>query len=196
MQSPRWLIVASSALLLAALIIAAACGGGSKEEPSVSNPDEVVTATLPNPLPNPVIVGPAQVPGDTTTYTVQENDSLSAIATQFGVTVEAIMEANGITDPAALAVGQVLTIPGVSEEPPDVVAETPEPVPTSAPPAATEEPPPPSSGDVYIVQEGDIPETIAAQFGITADELMAANGITDPSSLQIGQELIIPEPQQ
>ena len=194
MQSPRWLIVASSALLLAALIIAAACRGGSKEEPTVSNPDEVATATLPNPLPNPVIVGPAQVPGDTTTYTVQENDSLSAIAAQFGVTVEAIMEANGITDPTALAVGQVLTIPGVSEEPTVAVAETP--APTSAPPAATEEPPPPSSGDVYVVQEGDIPETIAAQFGITADELMAANGITDPSSLQIGQELIIPQPQQ
>lgn len=192
MQSPRRLIVASSALLLAALIIAAACGGGSNDKPSASNPNEIATATLPNPLPNPVIVASGQVPGRSTTYTVQENDSLSAIAAQFGVTVEAIMEANAITDPTALAVGQVLTIPGAGATP-EPVSETP--APTSAPPSATEVPPPTSTGgQTYTVQEGDIPETIAAQFGITADALMAANGITDPTSLQIGQVLTIPAP--
>jgi LysM repeat protein len=42
------------------------------------------------------------------------------------------------------------------------------------------------------VQEGEYPEVIAAQYGITVDALMAANGIVDPSGLYIGQELIIP----
>ena len=45
---------------------------------------------------------------------------------------------------------------------------------------------------VYTVQEGDILYELAPQFGVTAEEIMAANGITDPHRLQIGQQLIIP----
>ena len=45
---------------------------------------------------------------------------------------------------------------------------------------------------VYTVREGDILYEIAPQFGVTAEEIMAANGITDPHRLQIGQQLIIP----
>ena len=105
------------------------------------------------------------------------------------------MAANGIVDPTALVVGQVLIIPGTDGEPvEDVLGTTVEPTST---PESTPEPTPdvePGEQTVYIVQEGDIPETIAAQFGITAEELMAANGITDPTSLEIGQELIIPNP--
>ena len=186
MQSPRWLIVASTAALLAAL--AAACGGGSNDKPSASNPDEIPTATLPATLPDPIILGEGQVPGNDTTYIVQDGDSPSSIAAQFDITAEELMAANGITDPTALVVGLELTIPGAG--PPDVLGATPEPS-----PAPTDAPPPPSGdGQTYVVQDGDIPETIAAQFGITADALLAANGITDPTSLQVGQELVIPAP--
>lgn len=181
-------------LLLAAGLSAVACGGsGDDSEP----PDlgQIPTATLPSPLPQPLIVGATSVPVQGATYTVQAGDSPSSIAEQFGITTEAIMEANGITDPTGLYVGQVLVIPGASAEPDGTPAATAEPVPTSEPqPEPTLEPEPPAEGQVYIVQEGDIPETIAAQFGITADALMAANGITDPTSLYIGQELIIPPP--
>lgn len=45
---------------------------------------------------------------------------------------------------------------------------------------------------IYIVQSGDTLSSIALRFGITADELQAINGITDPNSLAIGQQLIIP----
>jgi murein DD-endopeptidase MepM/ murein hydrolase activator NlpD len=44
-------------------------------------------------------------------YTVVEGDTLSGIATQFGVAVEDIVAANGLTDPTAISVGQVLVIP-------------------------------------------------------------------------------------
>jgi len=44
------------------------------------------------------------------------------------------------------------------------------------------------------VQAGDNPGSIAAKFGITAAALMAANGITDPRSLHVGQRLVIPLP--
>jgi LysM repeat protein len=45
------------------------------------------------------------------TYVVAEGDTLAEIAQQFGTTVEAIQAANGIEDPNAISVGQVLTIP-------------------------------------------------------------------------------------
>jgi LysM repeat protein len=42
---------------------------------------------------------------------VQKGDTLRAIADKFGVSVEALVEANEIADPNAIVVGQYLTIP-------------------------------------------------------------------------------------
>lgn len=44
-------------------------------------------------------------------HTVQSGDTLFAIAGQYGSSVDAIMGANGLTDPDYLYVGQQLTIP-------------------------------------------------------------------------------------
>jgi LysM repeat protein len=46
------------------------------------------------------------------TYTVQAGDTLSKIADQFGVALEALLQANGLNDPSAIFVGQSLVIPG------------------------------------------------------------------------------------
>lgn len=48
------------------------------------------------------------------------------------------------------------------------------------------------TGPIYIVQPGDSLYSIAARFSISLDELLAANGITDPNTLAAGQQLIIP----
>ena len=45
-------------------------------------------------------------------HVVQEGDTLSEIAKQYGVTVEAIQEVNAISDPKRLQIGQELIIPG------------------------------------------------------------------------------------
>jgi len=64
----------------------------------------------------------------------------------------------------------------------------PEPTPWLTPtPTAT-----PCIQGTYIVQEGDYIAFIAEKFGITPEEVMEANGITDPASLSIGQALVIP----
>ncbi len=56
--------------------------------------------------------------------TVQPGDSLSLIAGRYDVSMSAIMEANGITNPDLLSVGQQLAIPGVAAAPSGPAAST------------------------------------------------------------------------
>ena len=49
-----------------------------------------------------------------------------------------------------------------------------------------------TQGPVYIVQSGDTLTSIARTFGTTVDDLIAMNGIQDPSVLLPGTRLIIP----
>ncbi len=49
-----------------------------------------------------------------------------------------------------------------------------------------------SSGGNYVVQAGDTINSIASANGITAEELMKANGLTNPGTLMIGQTLNVP----
>ena len=46
----------------------------------------------------------------------------------------------------------------------------------------------------YVVKKGDTPVAIARQFGVSVDELLKTNNITDPRSLQVGQTLKVPTP--
>ncbi len=52
--------------------------------------------------------------------------------------------------------------------------------------------PTPTPAGLYIIQENDTLSGIAERFGTTVDEIIAANGLTDPNALQVGQALIIP----
>jgi len=179
------------AFCVAVTVLALACGeeetGGAGSAQGLTDPRTVATAT-PWATPPPVVYaeegpGPGTTGGGT--YTVQAGDTLYDIAQRFGVSVEELMGANEITDPASLSLGQKLVIPG--QEPGEVPEGTASPEAEAA--TAT-----PTAAGVYIVQEGDHPSSIAEQFGISPEELMEANGITDPTSLKVGQELIIPTP--
>ena len=58
--------------------------------------------------------GPTETPAPAASqeiYTVQPGDTLGAIATRFGVTVNAIMRANDLDNPNRLSIGQTLIIP-------------------------------------------------------------------------------------
>jgi LysM repeat protein len=68
--------------------------------------------------------------------------------------------------------------------------------PAPATPAPTSTPTVTPTPIIYLVQSGDTLLAIAAQFGVTAEAIQEANGIVDPRRLQIGQELIVPRPEE
>jgi LysM repeat protein len=185
------------ALCVAVIVLALACGGekttGGGSTQGLTDPRTVATAT-PWATPPPVVyveggeeggAGPVGPAGGT--YTVKAEDTLYDIAQRFGVSVDELMAANEITDPASLSIGQKLVIPGQESGGAPEETATPEEEAATATPTTTDE-------GVYIVQEGDYPSSIAEKFGISVEELMEANDITDPTSLTVGQELIIPTP--
>jgi len=105
---------------------------------------------------------------------------LSLIAAEFGVTVEAIMELNGLTD-YTIQVGQELLIPMESSGSTPAPGETPSPEGTEQPDMTT-----------YVVQVRDNLTEIAERFNVSVEAIMEANDITDPDSIREGQELVIP----
>ena len=140
--------------------------------------------------------GPPQPDGGSCIYTVKPGDTLGMIANQYGVSVHALMNANAIDNPNIIYVGQVFQIPGCGgqmqpqeplwpEEPPTWPHE-----PQGPPPVV--KPEPPAMDDSYKVAPGDSLSMIAAQFGLSTDELAVANGIDNPNWIYVGQVLMIP----
>lgn len=68
-------------------------------------------------------------------HVVQEGDILGRIAVRYGVSVEALAAANGISTNATLRIGQELVIPGTSVQPTETPAPTEIPEPTEEPPS-------------------------------------------------------------
>jgi LysM repeat protein len=68
--------------------------------------------------------------------------------------------------------------------------------PAPATPAPTATPTVTPTPIVYRVQSGDTLLAIAAEFGVSAEAIQEANGVIDPRRLQIGQELVIPRPEE
>jgi len=75
---------------------------------------------------------------------------------------------------------------------------TPQPATATLEPSLTPEPsetPLPEGPITYLVEEGDSLASIGEQFGVTADQLIAANNLVDPSNIGVGSQLIIPDPE-
>ncbi len=141
----------------------------------------------------------AQGSGGQVKHTVQVGENLYRIALQYGTTVEAIAQANGITNPNLIYVGQVLIIPQATTTP--VPTVTPGPVPTGtvtvtatatvAP--VTPTPVPPSTGEiVYVVQPGDNLFRISLKYNLLTSIVAAYNGIPNPNLIYVGQKIRIP----
>lgn len=126
---------------------------------------------------------PTATPVTGGTYIVQPGDNLFRIALRNGLSTQALAEANGITNPALIYVGQVLVIPGAGA--PARPTATPLPAPTTTPTA-------PDETSIYVVQPGDTLYRIALRQGTTTAELVRLNSISNPNLIYIGQRLTVP----
>jgi LysM repeat protein len=140
---------------------------------------------------------PTATPGDTSTgagvtstYTIQSGDQLSDIARANGVSLAALMAANGITNADLIRVGQTLIIPAAATAQP---AATPQAAATVLP-TTTPVPQATAAPSTYTVQAGDTLASIAQSQGVSLADLMAANQITNPDLVSSGQQLTIPRP--
>ncbi|MDH4135143.1 MAG: LysM peptidoglycan-binding domain-containing protein, partial [Anaerolineae bacterium] len=124
---------------------------------------------------------PTPEPTQVLTHIVKAGENLTSIATDYGTTVEAIVEVNHIEDPRSLRTGQELIIPLAGS----VGGPTPMPGAPTVPPHATEV-------VIHVVQPGEGLLGIALQYDTSVEVIMAANNIADAQLIFAGQELIIP----
>ncbi|MGH2562408.1 MAG: LysM peptidoglycan-binding domain-containing protein [Thermomicrobiales bacterium] len=96
-------------LCLVLLLLGAGCSRGADDPDPTPTPNDRFVIVTPTPG-TPAPTTPTPVTGEQT-YVVQPGDSLSSIASEFGVTQEALRAANGIEDPNSIYVGQQLIIP-------------------------------------------------------------------------------------
>lgn len=96
-------------------------------------------------------------------YRIQRGQNLFRLAQAFGVTVEALMQANHITDARRVPTGMLLYIPAPS----------------------------PKGQSAYLVGPGETLYGIARTFGMTVEELAALNGIAPPYHVSAGLYLLV-----
>ncbi|MCX2726388.1 LysM peptidoglycan-binding domain-containing protein [Thermomicrobium sp. 4228-Ro] len=106
---------------------------------------------------------------DAVVHHVQPGETLTAIARHYGVTVEALVAANRLTDPHRIYVGQALVVPRGALASWEALGP-----------------------QRYVVQPGDTLTAIANRFGVAVSALAEANNLTDPDRLLVGQVLVIP----
>ncbi len=124
-----------------------------------------IAATM---LPTAVLAAPESSPTYSTGYhVVRPGETLSHIARYYGVTVRALMNANGLTNANYIYVGQRLSIPLSSGAPAGCYS-------------------------YYYVKAGDTLSRVASYFGMRTSALAAANGISNANYIYVGQRLCIP----
>jgi LysM repeat protein len=101
---------------------------------------------------------------------VQPGETLSTIAADYGVDATSLAAANNLANPNMLRAGQRLFIPGVT------------------PQQAIE-----ARGVRHTVASGESLSQIAQNYGVTVAQIMAVNGLDDPNTIVVGQELLIPQ---
>ena len=116
----------------------------------------------------------------TTGYVVKSGDTLSSIAKRHGTTISAIRSAN-ILRSVIVRVGQELKIPDGSVAPALMTSIT---AAVSAPAA--------SGATTHTVKMGDTLGAISRRYKVSVADIARANNITDPTRINIGQELVIP----
>lgn len=109
-----------------------------------------------------------------TVHTVRRGENLYRIALRYGVSMDAIAQANNITNQSRISAGQQLTIPNFDPTP-----------------AQVENPTVAGTPVKHLITGGETLASIANQYGMTVDQLLAINNIPNPNRILRGQELLV-----
>ncbi len=156
----------------------------------------------------------APTPAGGTVVRVEPGETLYSISRRYGIPVNALMNANAITDPTQVQAGQRLSIPTYSGTqarwvagPQPAAVRTPAQAPTPRPVAVAPQPVDPAprvtntpgrapspapAGGSHVVASGETLYSISRRYGVSVSALMQANRIAAPEQLRFGQRLTIP----
>ena len=149
------------------------------DELLIAGPESRALAT-PTPMGNVILATPDSQ--GRIVHVVQAYQNLSRIGEAYGVSVNRLVELNGITVETPLQVGQKLLIKGPDQTP------TPTPLPLTPLQKLT----PAADGKYYhTVTEGQTLVWIAGLYGISYTDLMTWNYLNDPSMIYPGQRLLL-----
>ncbi len=132
-----------------------------------------------------LLIGILALPGSAQdgpiTHVVQRGENLFRISLRYGVTWDAVMKANGISDPDQIYAGQVIVIP--DDTPAGQV---------DIPAAGPVQPAEPVQTVTHTIKAGETLASIGRLYGVTWGDVARANNITNPNSIYAGQVLSIP----
>ncbi len=142
-------------------------------------------------------------------HEVRAGDNLYRLSLRYGVLVSDIARVNGISNIQLIVVGQRLTIPGCGTTgtfPPPTSTNTPDPTQiasgvsttssVSGTTTTTTTTQPIVGGTQYTIRQGETLFEIALRYGVTVDQILAANpSITDPNFVLMETTITIPPSQ-
>ena len=127
-------------------------------------------------------------------HTIQAGETLYKLSVKHGVSVERICRANPGLSVKNFRVGQVIAIPPKSKATSEATTQTP--VPTPQVQSTPTEPLKPKCRDMHKIQRKETVYSISRMYGITEEELMAANPEIKNKKLKKGKFLCIPYAQK
>jgi len=164
--------------------------GGGRGMASYQPPNGEITGSVP-PVPPP----PKWTWAGGTPVVLAPGETLETLARRHGVPVAALMETNGITNPAQVHAGQHLVIPryhGAGMSAPQTRIASTVPAMPAAPGGAPRSALSRSAG-VHVVAPGETLHSIARRYRKSVLALAKANNIAPESMLKVGERLIIPD---
>jgi len=119
--------------------------------------------------------------GGAVTHVVAHGETLYRIGARYGVSVESLMQINGLYNPSYIYVGQRLVVP--------VSGSGYLSVPNVQSPIMQE------GARTHIVSAGENLYRIGLRYGVSIQALAWANGLRNPNLIYVGQRLVIPSQQ-